>query len=126
MDFNKKEQNRLKKKPTISQTELQISTEASTHFNLYKDENQQDAVIEKDVNPYDSDKSAYLKEIHNKHSEILSNRPIPNLLDSASAIPSIEDISTLEKPEMGINLNQKKNLEKNRKAKNDYSEGHVA
>ena len=43
------------------------------------------AVIEKDVNPHDSDKSAYLKEIHSKHSEILSNRPIPNLLDSASA-----------------------------------------
>ena len=86
--------------------------------------------VEDKDSSFDSDKKLYLKEIHTKHNEILSNRPIPNLLEGASEIPSIEDISTLDEPKMGVNLNQKKNLKKvlkkDTKVEDIYKEGHVA
>ena len=126
MLFNKKNRKKSEKKLHIAQTEMQISMEVSTHFETPTNENQSDYLIEKSVNPSDSDKSHYLKEIHTKHIEILSNRPIPNLLEGASAILPFEDICKSEKPEMGMNLAQKKNLEKGRKIDDEYIEGHVA
>ena len=48
------------------------------------------------------------------------------LLEGASEIPTIEDISNLDKPKMGVNLNQKKNLEKDEKVEDIYRDGHVA
>ena len=126
MDFNKKKLNRLEKDPLITQTEINISKDVPLNFDLQKEKKNQSSSVEDKDNSFDSDKKRYLKEIHTKHEEILSNRPIPNLLEGASDIPSIEDISTLDEPKMGVNLNQKKNLKKDTKVEDIYKEGHVA
>ena len=126
MDFNKKKLNRLEKDPRITQTEINISKDVPLNFNLQKDKKNPSSSVEDKGNSFDSDKKQYLKEIHIKHDEILSNRPIPNLLEGASEIPSIEDIRALDEPKMGVNLNQKKNLEKDTKVEDIYKEGHVA
>ena len=125
MTFNKKERNNLEKEPEITQAEVQISTEVPLNFDLKKDQNNNKTLVDDDISP-NLNKKDLLNDIHNKHAKILSNRPIPSLLEGASEIPSIEDISNLDKPKMGVNLNQKKNLEKNKKIEDVYREGHVA
>ena len=126
MDFNKKKLNRLEKAPLITQVEMNISKDVPLNFDLQKEKKSPSSSVEDKDSSFDSDKKQYLKEINTKHDEILSNRPIPNLLEGASEIPSIEDISTLDEPKMGVNLNQKKNLEKETKVEDIYKEGHVA
>ena len=126
MDFNKKKLNRLEKDPIITHSEMNISKDVSLNFDLEKEKKNPSFSVEDKDDSFDSDKKHYLKEIHIKHDEILSNRPIPNLLEAASEIPSIEDISTLDVPKMGANLSQKKNLEKDAKVEDIYKEGHVA
>ena len=125
MTFNKKERNNLEKEPEITQAEVQISTEVPLNFDLKKDQNNNKTLVDDDISP-NLNKKDLLNDIHNKHAKILSNRPIPSLLEGASEIPPIEDISNLDKPKMGVNLNQKKNLEKNKKIEDVYREGHVA
>ncbi|OIR19088.1 MAG: hypothetical protein BEU04_04265 [Marine Group III euryarchaeote CG-Bathy1] len=125
MTFNKKERNKLEKGPEITQAEMQISTEVPLNFDLKKHQNNNEPLVDDDLSS-NLNKKDLLNDIHIKHATILSNRPIPTLLEGASEIPSIEDVSNLDKPKMGVNLNQKKNLEKDRKIEDVYREGHVA
>ena len=126
MTFNKKEHNKLEKEPEITQTAMEISAEVPLNFDLNKKQPDSNAPLDENALSPDSKKEDYLSAIHGKHSKILSNRPIPNLLDAASEIPSIEEVSNLDKPKMGVNLNQKKNLEKDEKVEDIYRDGHVA
>ena len=91
MTFNKKERNKLEKGPEITQAEMQISTEVPLNFDLKKDQNNNETLVDDNLS-LNLNKKDLLNDIHNKHAKILSNRPIPSLLEGASEIPSIEDI----------------------------------
>ena len=115
MDSDKEELKKYLKNSSIESNlnEKEIGLELKTNFEAFEKGRFPEKLLE-EVNNSNSFNSNYImKEIEAKHTEILKSRPIPELLESAEMIESLQEIKP---PTMGKLYEEKKEVkeEKNR------------
>ena len=87
----------------------EIGLELKTNFETLEEGRFPEKLLDEVKNSDTFENSEIMKEIETNHAKILENRPIPELLDTADLIESLEDIKP---PVMGKLYEEKKEQNK--------------
>ena len=100
METDKEELKKYLKKSSIESNlnEKEIGLELKTNFEAFEQERFPEKLLEEVKTSDNFNSNDIMKEIEAKHTEILKGRPMPELLESAEMIESLQEIKP---PAMG-------------------------
>ena len=107
MKSDKEELKKYLKKSSIESNldGKEVGLEIKTNFEAFEEGRFPEKLLEEIKNSDSSDNNDIIKEIEAKHTEILKDRPMPELLESAEMIESLQEIKP---PAMGKLYEEKK------------------
>jgi len=107
METDKEELKKYLKKSSIESNlnEKEIGLELKTNFEAFEQGRFPEKLLEEVKTSDNFNSNDILKEIEAKHTEILKDRPMPELLESAEMIESLQEIKP---PAMGKLYEEKK------------------
>ena len=94
METDKEELKKYLKKSSIESNlnEKEIGLELKTNIEAFEQGRFPEKLLEEVKNSDSSDNNDIIKEIEAKHTEILKDRPLPELLDSSELIETLKEI----------------------------------
>ena len=113
MESDKEELKKYLKKSSIDSNldEKEIGFELKTNFEAFEKGHFPDRLLEEIKNSDSFKSDDIMKEIEAKHTEILKGRPMPELLESAEMIESLQEINP---PAMGKLYEEKKEVKEDK------------